>query len=296
MNPICPFCEIDSTYSYQMSGYDIWMCNSCQAGFVYPMPSSEALACYYKGFLFEVAADSYEKVRCSFSLFLEYLRIKKGGLKLLDVGGGGGFFSRAFQELNYGDATYVDLDSEACAYAKLSGVVRVITGAIEEMSASEGLFDIVFARHIIEHVPNPTEFIDRAYEKLVPGGKLVLLMPNGLSREYLALPVFIFRKLKKVLGSNRFRWGLVTRFFGKAFHHGIDPLRHLWAINSRTLFLYCERMGYSYEIETFGVTNGMVSPYFRHSFLSLPHLFFGRYLVKRFGGAHLLCVITKPDE
>lgn len=294
--PICPFCNGDSNFSYRLSGYDIWTCNSCHAGFVHPMPSNNELNNYYKGFLFQIESHSYKKILNSFSIFLPYLGIKKKKNKLLDVGGGGGFFSRAFQELDYGSATYIDLDSEACSYAKASGIDNVFCGPIDAVPSDLGCFDLVFARHIIEHVIEPTDFINKAYKMLNSGGKLILLMPNGLSKEYLSLPLFMYRKIKKIILSNRFNFKLIFRSLGKEFHHGIDPLRHLWAINSDSLSIYCKQMDYTSEIKTFSVSNKMVSPYFRYNLLSLPHLFFGKHLAALSGGAHLLCVITKDSN
>ena len=75
--PICPFCNVDSNFSYRLSGYDIWTCKSCHAGFVYPMPSNNELNNYYKGFLFQIESHSYKKILNSFSIFLPYLGIKK---------------------------------------------------------------------------------------------------------------------------------------------------------------------------------------------------------------------------
>jgi SAM-dependent methyltransferase len=43
-----------------------------------------------------------------------------------------------------------------------------------------GAFDFLIASHVIEHIPNPIMAIERAYSRLKPGGRLVLVVPDML--------------------------------------------------------------------------------------------------------------------
>ena len=257
------------------------------------MPTGQVLAAFYKGFMFESDARAYPRVKASFSLFLNYLGVRKGSSRMLDVGGGGGFHAKAFEELGYGQASYIDLDSDACSFARANGVSSVCCGNAEDPQNIDGEYDLVFTRHLIEHLVNPVGFIERVSRYLSKEGQLVLLCPNGASREYLSLAIYTLGRVLKVLRSNRWNVNILAKSMGSDIHHGIDPPRHLWAITEKGLGALCKRNGYSFCTQTFSVDDRMVSPYFRHPWLALPHLLLGNLLTRSNGGAHLLCVIRK---
>lgn len=294
MAPTCSFCGGECRFSYNMGFSKVWKCNTCGTGQTFPMPSQEALTRFYDGFMFEANVDLYERVKSSFASFLEYLGVPQGGARMLDIGGGGGFHAKAFDELGYGEASYIDLDPEACRFARANGVSNVVCGNAENPDKIEGEFDLVFARHLIEHLVDPVRFVERVSGYLAKGGQLVLLFPNGESREYLSVVVYTLRRLLVVLRSNRWNLSALFKAMGSDIQHGMAPPRHLWAISEKGISALCERNGYSFRTDTFRVDNRMVSPYFRRSWVSVLHVLFGGFLSRKNGAAHLLCVISKP--
>lgn len=291
--PICPFCGAKCQHSYKLNEFDIWKCTNCGTGQTFPMPTPDELSAFYDGFMFEANPNMYGCVKSSFSMFLQYLNVVRGDSRMLDIGGGGGFHAKAFEDLGYGEASYIDLDSKACSFAQENGVSNVVCGNAEASENIEGEYDLVFARHLIEHLIDPVSFIESVSRYLATGGQLVLLCPNGKSREYLSVVLYTLRRLRVVLRSNRWSIRALFRALGSDIHHGIAPPRHLWAISEKGIRALCERNGYSFRTDTFRVDDRTVSPYFRRPWMSVLHVLFGRLLARKHGAAHLLCVITK---
>ncbi|MFN7696690.1 MAG: methyltransferase domain-containing protein [Deltaproteobacteria bacterium] len=61
---------------------------------------------------------------------------------------------------------------------------EVRTGTAEFIPWEDASFDVVFLRHVIEHVLDPARAIAEALRVLVPGGLLSLLTPNAASRSH----------------------------------------------------------------------------------------------------------------
>lgn len=62
-------------------------------------------------------------------------------------------------------------------YSERMGV-RVIREYFEYASIEENSLDVIVATHVIEHVSNPSSFVEKAYRLLKPGGKLILETPT----------------------------------------------------------------------------------------------------------------------
>lgn len=74
---------------------------------------------YYDGFLGQLDANLMSTVESAAKKLFSHLGLRSGrNLKMLDIGGGGGFFSKAFEDLGYGESTYVDLDPQSRNFAR----------------------------------------------------------------------------------------------------------------------------------------------------------------------------------
>jgi len=102
-------------------------------------------------------------------------------LKMVDVGCGGGLLSEALRRLG-GDVVGLDASAENIEIAKLhaqqdpmlaksdTGQLEYMASTAEELAATGRKFDVVCAMEIVEHVDNPSLFIDSCMELLKPGG------------------------------------------------------------------------------------------------------------------------------
>lgn len=97
--------------------------------------------------------------------------------KLLDIGCGNGAFLRAFGSVypNW-SMTGLELnDRNRSVVEAIPGVERLHVGPIESLS---GQFNLITLIHALEHIPNPTRFLSSLREKLLPGGILLIEVPN----------------------------------------------------------------------------------------------------------------------
>ena len=112
------------------------------------------------------------------------------GLKILDVGCGGGILTEALAQRG-AQVTGIDLSDKALAVARLhlleSGAqVTYHKIAAEELAAeTPGEFDIVTCMEMLEHVPNPASTIAACASLVKPGGHVFFSTLNRNPKAYL---------------------------------------------------------------------------------------------------------------
>lgn len=90
--------------------------------------------------------------------------------RILDVGGGPGYFAEAF-----GDSWYVGLEpsiSEMSA-AGLSGY-GAVRGDGAALPFADDVFDVTYSSNVVEHVPDPAAMCDEMVRVTKPGGLVVV--------------------------------------------------------------------------------------------------------------------------
>lgn len=98
---------------------------------------------------------------------------------LLDVGCGNGSFLQRMERLGW-VVEGVDPDEWAVAAAKKRGL-SVRLGNLESQGFPQGRFHAVTLCHVIEHVFDPLELLRECLRILKPGGRVVVVTPNGQS-------------------------------------------------------------------------------------------------------------------
>lgn len=116
----------------------------------------------------------------------QYTSLK--GLRVLDVGSGGGILSEAMACLG-AEVTGLDAEEDsietARQHAKQSQLtLRYATGAIEDYD--DDLFDVITCMEMLEHVNHPEEVIRHCARLLKPGGYLFLSTINRTLKAYAA--------------------------------------------------------------------------------------------------------------
>lgn len=104
--------------------------------------------------------------------------------KLLDVGCGDGKYLNQMRALNW-EGSGVDFDPAAVAAAKQQYGFDLCCGDLHSAPFSDGTFDAITMKHVIEHVPDPTSFLQKACDLMKPGGRLVVVTPNAASLAHL---------------------------------------------------------------------------------------------------------------
>ena len=171
MGNSCLVCREGTVGSYGEWHWEFWgntyrlvKCLSCESVFTDPMPDDVTLKKLYDAnFDYRWYQDHYDaKLRDCRIRVHEYRDIM--GRKVLDFGGGIGYFSEAAREIGLDSVTYDPFYNKE---AKIGGQ-----------------WDAVVALHVLEHSNNPDRTIDQMRRLLKPGGKLILAVPNLLSLGY----------------------------------------------------------------------------------------------------------------
>lgn len=201
----CPVCggnhisRIAASRDIRLVG-DIMRCGGCALTFVHPMPEFATLQETYDGLYTDRerfdAIDTHKQTitRRAFAGYLRQLAALglKAHRRIADLGGGLGYYAEAAQHHGL-DATLVELDPVSTAFARDKlGVAKVFTGTPEQYRAqAEQGFDIVFVRHVVEHIPDPHALLAGVAELLRPGGVLIMETPNNRSAEILLRPAHL---------------------------------------------------------------------------------------------------------
>ncbi|MCW2747744.1 MAG: SAM-dependent methyltransferase [Nocardioidaceae bacterium] len=110
-----------------------------------------------------LAADSVAQIQHYQSL---------AGMRVLDVGGGPGYFATAFREAG---ATYHALDADL---GELSGLgdpeAGTVLGSGMALPFRDGSFDVTYSSNVLEHVPQPWTMADEMVRVTRPGGLIYL--------------------------------------------------------------------------------------------------------------------------
>jgi SAM-dependent methyltransferase len=181
----CPACGATTAVSIgDKEGYLVLACRRCACLYVRPEPTSQQLDELYSTYSYnkdyQVPDFLQEQARRIVHRFRPFRRTGS----LLDVGCGAGEFLRAAQQQGW-DALGLEVSGAAVALVRSKG-----------LSAHEGDFlsaeiaknlDVVIMSELIEHLPNPREFLERAFEILRPGGLLYMTTPNGRSLSRLVM-------------------------------------------------------------------------------------------------------------
>jgi 2-polyprenyl-3-methyl-5-hydroxy-6-metoxy-1,4-benzoquinol methylase len=105
------------------------------------------------------------------------------GLRVLDLGCGGGHNGAMLKKAGAREVVGVELDAGAAAEARkrLDRVCECDLAHLDLAELGEDPFDAILASDVLEHLPNAEEVLARAVTRLRPGGAVVLSLPNVAS-------------------------------------------------------------------------------------------------------------------
>jgi 2-polyprenyl-6-hydroxyphenyl methylase/3-demethylubiquinone-9 3-methyltransferase len=136
------------------------------------------------------------------------------GLRILDIGCGGGLLSEPLARLG-AEVTGIDLAPShidgARRHAEEAGLdidYRVISS--DELKDDGALFDIVCAMEVVEHVPDQRAFLRTAASLVKPGGGLVMSTLNRTARSF-ALGIVAAEYVLGWLPKGTHRWSRFLR-------------------------------------------------------------------------------------
>ncbi len=106
--------------------------------------------------------------------------------RLLDLGCGNGSFLSAWSQLVPGWSLVGSEvgDKYRARIEAIPGVERLYTGDLDDIP---GTFDAISLVHVLEHIPAPAAFLRRLRRRLLPGGLLILEVPDCAQNPYILL-------------------------------------------------------------------------------------------------------------
>ncbi|MBI4405106.1 MAG: class I SAM-dependent methyltransferase [Deltaproteobacteria bacterium] len=144
-----------------------------------------------------------------------------GGVgRILDIGSATGLFLLAARESGW-EVEGIDISPSMVAAAQEFFKLRTYCGQYHGVNTTDaGRFDAIYCSHVIEHIPNPNEWMEKFRRDLKPNGVLCLNVPNQFS---------IDRRLKrglKRLRLSREKWAL-WRTPDHLYEPHLKPMQYL---------------------------------------------------------------------
>lgn len=200
----CPACRaaVSPWRTKTVSGiaYRIDRCGTCDYAFVNPRPSLDFILDYYRsaeasGLHGDAGGDleaalaqerAYPNATVDARRMIDTIAAlapKREPRRLLDVGSGYGFFSKAALEAGFEVAAIELGDDERHIYREMTGIEAAAT-AFEDYPCTPGSQSAILMSQILEHAIDVEAWVAKANDCLAPGGILAIALPNfaGLSR------------------------------------------------------------------------------------------------------------------
>lgn len=169
-----------------MASYSLIECMKCGLQFLDPIPDKKNLdkiySNYYKAW--DIDASEREVSRMKSKTFSGYLKKITGYLSsgtLLDIGCATGELLQVAQGMGF-DVYGVEISPDGIRRCREKfGENRIIGAHIKAGDFPCEFFDIIALSDVIEHVREPTIFLNTLYNLLKPGGLLMIVTPDTSS-------------------------------------------------------------------------------------------------------------------
>lgn len=242
IQPACPFCYHvqvsklrDIISPFNQKHYQLMQCATCELQFFTPLVFEDV----YENEIIEEYIRFHQGERIlppwtkELLHVIEMLPIPLEHKKILEIGAGDGVNYSALHRLHHvAPAQYyaVEFDSKSIEQCRLRGITHIIHTQFDCNTASQihSQFDIILLLEVLEHQPNPKEFLEFVFNLLDQDGLIILTVPN---RERFFLQYVEFQGDLPPHHFLRFN----TTFFRKNFAQHIlylQDFRHIYKVKS----------------------------------------------------------------
>lgn len=236
----CPFCNCNKYKVHERFGHKFQFtyvkCNNCSLIYSSPRPTynkefiGAAYASYYQ-FANDLKLDDFTKVNESgipmFTEELEYIStfdIHKTAT--LDIGSGMGTYLYAAKKI-YPLCVGIDVSEQMGKYIEQTLGIKVFNVQFEDFDYPTK-FSLIHMSHVIEHIPNPNEWLQKAKELLTPEGVLVVNVPHKYSISNRIQYFFYLLGIKKRVSSG---WASPDRTPDHLFEPTIKSMKYIMEKN-----------------------------------------------------------------
>lgn len=115
--------------------------------------------------------------------------------RILELGAGAGRTGRWLKRF-YTDAEVVAIEINPELEPELKeNVDRAVIGSVDHHLDTLGKFDLVLALDVLEHLPDPQKTLSRVRDALLPGGSVIISVPN-VAHYSVSLPLLLRRRFR----------------------------------------------------------------------------------------------------
>ena len=189
----CPVCANSGfslfleTRDYFLTGesFSIQQCDACGFKFVNPRPDENVIGRYYQSDEYishdarrsSIFSHIYKlarifSIRTKYKIVTEYLHSGR----ILDVGCGTGEFPAYCKKKGF-EVAGVEPNEKARSFAQRVNKIPV-TGKIPEIEAGPGAYHCITMWHVLEHLHDLNETLERVRGLLAPQGVFIVAVPN----------------------------------------------------------------------------------------------------------------------
>lgn len=243
----CPFCNSTDATIYEKFGselqYTYVSCNNCQLIYQSPRPTynkhfiDAAYAEYYQ-YAENISIDEFSNIKESgvamFKKEVDFLlQFDKIRTAALDIGSGMGTFLFAVKPY-YKEVLGLDVSVQMGNFVTQQMNVPVLIKQFDDFSYSSK-FSLIHMSHVLEHVPNPNKWLQKAKTHLETNGILVINVPNKKSLSFLLQHLFVKLGLKKQFSD---AWSDPSRTPDHLFEPTIPAMKYLLSKNEYEILDY----------------------------------------------------------
>jgi 2-polyprenyl-3-methyl-5-hydroxy-6-metoxy-1,4-benzoquinol methylase len=177
-----------------MESFSVVECLGCKLMRLFPWPTPGDLRKYYPDtYWYAAESNSAAKaeefyrrlvLRDHVQFVSKALRDSPESGPVLDVGCGGGLFTRMLGERGY-PVVGLDFSSEAAGIAWKVNRVPAICGTLSSAPLRPSSFAAITMFHVLEHLYDPAAYLQEAHALLKPDGRLVIQVPNAACWQFL---------------------------------------------------------------------------------------------------------------
>ena len=243
----CPFCNSKEFTTYEKFGselqYTYVLCSQCSLVYQSPRPKYDqhfidaAYAEYYQfadNLELSDLADVRESSVTMFKKEVEHIiQYDKKRTAVLDIGSGMGTFLYASKPY-YKTVIGLDVSAQMAAFVQKKLGVEVFVQQFDDFNFPEK-FSLIHMSHVLEHVPDPNHWLQKAKQMLDPHGILVINVPNKFSLSFRLQHLFTKIGVKKQFSDS---WQDAARTPDHLFEPTIKSMKYLLAKNKYEVLEY----------------------------------------------------------
>lgn len=187
----CPICGSKKIKFFcEKNRYNIYNCQDCEVGFVWPEPSSLAdiyQAPYFKGDLDDGGINKFgytdyeedkKAMRETFVIYLNKILKLTTGKKIFDVGAATGYFLDLAKRAGW-QTSGIEISEYAVKIASAKGH-QIFLGDLEDLESKER-YDVITMWDVLEHLADPKKYLKSVHDVLHQEGILAINTINRSS-------------------------------------------------------------------------------------------------------------------